>query len=154
MMSFMARNFGLIFMLVFLGIGLLLLSVGGYLVWDTRAWLARSVEAPGVVIEMVRIVDPKQGALFAPLVRFQTADGRTIEFQSSLRTNPPAYSAGDTVTVLYDPARPSSAAIASTFGLWFAPAIVGFIGVVFTAVGVIAAVVRRRWTKPADAPAK
>ena len=104
--------------------------------FDTRAWLARAVEAPGSVIEMVRIRDNDTGSFtFAPLVRFQTAEGRTVDFQSTLRSNPPSYSTGDDVTVLYDPARPSAAAVSGFFSIWFGTIIPAIIGAVFVAFG-------------------
>jgi hypothetical protein len=42
--------------------------------------------------------------LFFPSVRFQTPDGRTVEFQNKIGTNAPPR-VGDEVTVFYDPAR-------------------------------------------------
>jgi hypothetical protein len=146
-----AKHFGLIFQSIFLGIGLLVLGIAIYLTWSTHAWLGRSVQATGVVVENVRMQNRQTGELmFAPLVRFQTADGRTIEFQSSLRTNPPAYSPGQRVTVLYDPAKPVSAEIASLFSIWFAPIVLWFLGTVFTAVGIGVAVYRRRMPAAVD----
>jgi hypothetical protein len=44
-------------------------------------------------------------------VRFQTADGRTAEFQNNIGTNAPPR-VGDEVTVLYDPERPEDAKVA------------------------------------------
>ncbi len=140
---------GRLFASIFLSIGLLLLAGAGYLFFDNRAWLARSVEAQGEVIELVAARDGDGGnVLFAPKVRFQTADGKSVEFQSSLRTNPPAYAVGQRVKVLYDPDNPGSASLAGFFSLWFATMVLGFIGTVFTAVGVTAAVILRRMARP------
>lgn len=130
---------------VILPIGLAMLAAAVYFGWDTRAWLARSVEAQGSVIEMVRVRDSDTGSLsFAPLVRFITADGNTIEFQSTVQSNPPGYRAGQNVTVLYDPAKPNSAALSGLFSIWGVPVILGIIGVVFTAFGLAAAILSRR----------
>jgi hypothetical protein len=46
-----------------------------------------------------------------PSVRFQTADGRTVEFENKLGTNAPPR-VGERVTVLYDPERPEDAKVA------------------------------------------
>lgn len=117
-------------------IGLLLLLAAVWSVWSTKAWLARAVEVQGSVIEMVRVRDSEdKGYLFTPLVRFQTADGTTHEFQSGLRTNPPAYHAGQTVAVVYDPLVPQSAAIRGVLSLWLMPIILSFIGTIFLAIG-------------------
>ena len=44
-------------------------------------------------------------------MRFQTADGRTAEFQNNIGTNAPPR-VGDEVIVLYDPGRPEDAKVA------------------------------------------
>jgi hypothetical protein len=62
----------------------LLLGAALYAVWSTKAWLARAIEVQGSVIEIMRVRDrDNTGYLFTPIVHFQTADGRTIEFESS-----------------------------------------------------------------------
>jgi hypothetical protein len=130
---------------VCLPVGVLMLAGSIYLVFNTRAWLARAVEAPGTVIEMVRVRDSDSGSyMFAPLVRFQTAEGRTVEFQSMVQTNPPAYHAGESVTVLYDPAKPGSAAISGWFSIWAVPLILGIVGVFLAVFGFGAAAIGRR----------
>ena len=135
---------------VILPVGGLILAGAAYLYLDTRAWLGRSVEAQGSVIEMVRVLDRETGSSsFAPLVRFRTADGRTVEFQSTFQSNPPAYSTGQTVTVLHDPIRPNSAAIAGLFSIWGATIILSAIGAILLAFGVAAAVVERRLSQTA-----
>ena len=56
------------------------------------------------------------GMLLFPSVRFQTADGRTIEFQNGVGSNAPP-KVGEEVTVYYDPERPEEAklSLGSTF---------------------------------------
>ena len=133
-----------------LPIGALILAGAIYAFVDTKAWLGRSVEAEGSVVEMVRVVDrDTHSSMFAPLVRFKTADGKSIEFQSSTQSNPPAYYAGQTVTVLYDPGKPNSAAIAGLFSIWGVALILGIIGTVFTGIGLALALVGRRLSRAA-----
>ena len=135
---------------VILPLGILMLLGATYLYFDTRAWLKRSVEAQGSVIEMVPVRDRETGSLtFAPLIRFQTTDGKTVEFQSTFQSNPPAYTAGQTVPVLYDPDRPNSAAIASLFSIWGVTIILSAVGAIFLVVGIGAIVVGNRLLPPA-----
>ena len=136
-------------------IGLLLLFAAAWSVWSTKAWLARAVEVQGSVIEMVRVRDSEdKGYLFSPVVRFQTADGATHEFQSGLRTNPPAYHAGQSVAVVYDPLVPQSAAIRGVLSLWLTPIILSFIGTIFLAIG-IAIIAMSNWaSRVLDGPAR
>ncbi|MEH2587088.1 DUF3592 domain-containing protein [Bradyrhizobium sp. AZCC 1721] len=138
---------------VLIPVGLLLLLGAGFSVWSTKTWIARAIETSGSVIEMVRLRDSEdKGYLFAPVVRFQTRDGRTIEFQSGLRSNPPAYRTGQTVSVLYDPDVPESAAIRGVFSLWLMPIIVAFIGAVFLIVATAMIVLIKRVSRAFDAP--
>ena len=102
---------------------------------------------------MVRVRDSDNtGYLFAPLVRFQTAERRTIEFQSSLRTNPPAYRAGQVVPVLYDPDEPQSAAIRGVLSLWLLPIILCFIGSIFLCLGIAMVALSGRAARVLDQP--
>ena len=56
------------------------------------------------------------GMLLFPSVRFQTADGRTVEFQNGVGSNA-SPKVGEEVTVYYDPERPEEAklSLGSTF---------------------------------------
>lgn len=136
-------------------IGLLLLVGAAWSVWSTKAWIARAVEVQGSVIEMVRVRDSEdKGYLFTPIVRFQTADGRTVEFQSGLRTNPPAYRTGQTVSVLYDPDVPESTAIRGVLSLWFMPIILSFIGSIFLAVGAAMIVLSNKVSRAFNEPSR
>jgi hypothetical protein len=126
-------------------VGILMLLGATYLYFDTRAWLKRSVEAQGSVIEMVAVRDRETGSLtFAPLIRFQTTDGKMVEFRSTFQSNPPAYTVGQTVPVLYDPDRPNSAAIVSLFSIWGVTIILSAVGAIFLVVGIGAIVVGNR----------
>lgn len=139
---------------VLLPIGFLLLLAAAWTVWSTNAWLKRSVEVQGTVIEVLRVRDSDNtGYLFTPRVRFQTTDGREIEFQSGLRTNPPAYRTGQTVQVFYDPGEPRSAVIRGLFSIWFMPIILSFIGLIFGVIGTAMVVMSRHADRALNQPA-
>jgi hypothetical protein len=143
----LARIFTRVALFALLPIAALLLGITAWQVSDTRAWLARSVEAPGTVIDVARLRDQEHGYMFAPLVSFQTRDGETIEFQSSLRSSSPSYRKGERVTVLYDPERPNSAAISSLASIWLGPMVTGIIGTAFLLMGIVFTLVGRRLKK-------
>jgi hypothetical protein len=132
-------------MFAMIPIGVSLLLGAAWTVSSTRTWLAHAVEAEGKVIEMVRTRDRDDSTyLFAPVVRFQTAEGATVEFESTLRSYPPAYRTGETVTVFYDRYEPRHAKLKGFFSLWFMPFLLGFIGSIFLVVGT-AMFVMSRW---------
>lgn len=113
---------------------------------STRSFIARAQHAAGAVVELVpRHSD--NSTTYAPAVRFTTADGREVRFVSSTSSNPPAYSAGEPVEVLYLPGEPERARINGFFSLWGGPVILGGIGAVFLAIGLavqLAGVMGRR----------
>lgn len=122
---------------VLIPIGLLLFVAAAWSVWSTKSWLGRTLEVEGVVVEMVRMRDSDdKGYVFSPIVRFETADGGTHQFQSGLRTYPPAYRTGEVVSVVYDPAVPDAAMIRSPLSLWLMPIILSFIGTILCAIGI------------------
>ncbi|WP_197520965.1 DUF3592 domain-containing protein [Bradyrhizobium icense] len=130
---------------------MLLLLGAGFSVWGTKAWLARAVETQGTVIEMLRVRDSEnKGYLFTPIVRFDTIDGRTVEFQSGLRTNPPLYRTGQEVSVVYDPGVPESAAVRDVLSLWMMPIILAFIGSIFLTVATAMIVLIKRVSRAFD----
>lgn len=77
-------------------------------------------------------IDQRTSLLFFPSVRFQTADGRTIEFQNKIGTNAPPR-VGDEVTVIYDPAHPEDAKVALGSMFRFSPKALLVTGGIFLA---------------------
>ena len=118
----------------FAAIGLALLA-GGLLWWQsTRSFLAQASMAEGTVVAL-RLSRSSDSSAYYPVVRYATADGRTIEFVSSAGSNPPSYSEGEKVQVLFQPANPRHAKINGFFSLWGGPLIFGGLGAVFLAIG-------------------
>lgn len=117
------------------GAGLL---VGAAFTYEKRAsFIAEAVRGDGVVIDLE---SSRSGSssdrTYRPVVRFVTEDGERVEFTSSFGSNPPSYSRGDRVRVLYLPSRPRDAEIESFFALWGVTVILGGIGAVFLVIGV------------------
>lgn len=83
--------------------------------WNIRADLARHmatvIPAQGTVVEDVsRIANTNSGkrTFDYPVVKFRTATGEPIRFESPLGSNPPAFQAGEQGEVLYNPQTPQS----------------------------------------------
>jgi hypothetical protein len=127
---------------IILAVGALSLIGAVLFYMNTTAFVDRSRQAPGTIVRLVEESDSDGGRLFRPLVRFAPGVGEEIEFQSGVRSNPSPYTAGDAVTVLYDPADPKKAEIQGFFSLWFLPVLFAGVGSLFLAVGV--AVLARR----------
>ena len=134
-------------------IGLLLLARAAYSASNTGAWLKRAVEVQGTVVEMLGARDKDGDILYTPVVRFSTAEGRTIQFQSSFSTKPPAYHTGESVTVVYLPGQPEGASIRGFLSLWFGSTILGSIGTIFFGIGAAMVIAGRRSLRPFAQPA-
>ena len=61
--------------------------------------------------------------VYSPVIEF-TARGQTYSFESDNASDPPAYSVGEEVPILYDPASPETAQINSFFERWVFPIII------------------------------
>lgn len=137
--------------IVMLVLGVAMLAAAVYMYGNTRSFLAGAVRANGTVVALQRTESLEhddhhtyQTVSYFPIVQFTDASGKRIEFTSDSGSNPPAWSRGDKVEVLYHADAPEKARINSFMSLWFGPLLVGGLGVVFTAVGIVLIVVPMR----------
>lgn len=129
----MRRIEGTSYLFSFIGIAILIGTIS--IALNTFHFLAQSKVTTGKVIQLVPNQSSDSGYTYAPVILFTLEDNKSVKFQSSVSSNPPAHSIGDTVPVIYDPVSPVHAEINSFFNLWFGPLVLGFLGMVFTAVG-------------------
>ena len=90
--------------------------------------------AQGTVVELVRS-QSSDSTTYRPVVRYSTQSGEQVEFTSSAGSNPPSYSKGEQVEVLYQPLQPAQARINGFFPLWGGPMVIAGLGGVFFLVG-------------------
>lgn len=104
----------------------------------------QALHARGVVVEhsfsRSDSSDSGSGGTYCPIVHFTAADGRQIEFVGGVCSQPPAENVGDTVAVLYRGDDPHDARIDSFLTRWLAVMVVGGLGGVFLAIGLLAVV--------------
>jgi hypothetical protein len=127
------------------------LILSGYFSMSSVGLLQHGLKTEGVVIQMVphwssSSKSRSSGPSYSPLFRFQSEDGKSHTVQSTLSTNPPSFSEGDVVPILYRTTEPQKAIINTFMELWLGPIISGIVGVVFLLVGVglIVSFIRRR----------
>jgi hypothetical protein len=127
---------------LFLGVGVLIFVVGAVIGVFAYRFIAGSEEADGTVIDLKESYDSQDDTtVYYPIVRFTTAEGRTVEFESNVSSS---HDVGDRVEVLYDPDDPTDARLSGFFNLWFGSLAFGAVGIGFVAIG--AYIVRRTRT--------
>jgi hypothetical protein len=108
------------------GFGMLLGSCFTFL--HTRQFLQNAVETSGEVVGWDP--DPHRYNTYERRIRFQTTDGRKIDFVGDTMKNPPcSWYAERSVSVLYDPQNPEKASINSFTSLWLLPILLVILGV-------------------------
>ncbi|MET9762311.1 DUF3592 domain-containing protein [Streptomyces sp. NPDC006372] len=79
-----------------------------------------------------------------PVIEFTSKDGAPRKFEDSAGTNPPSYEVGERVEVLYRADTPEDARLNGFASLWLLPLIFGGIGLLFSGIGTVIALVTRR----------
>lgn len=123
-----------------LGIGILL---GAFALYSsTTSFLGKASRVEGTVVDLVQSrsnmsssSSTTESVTYRPVVHFVDLNGNTIEFTSSTGSNPPSYSRGEQVEVLYLPDEPEKAKINGFFSLWGGPVILGILGGLFFLIG-------------------
>jgi Protein of unknown function (DUF3592) len=123
---------------VCLALGVVLLVGGAIFFVHTKRFVAGAERTTGTVIDLSRKTDSEGEVAYYPVVRFTTAEGRTVEFVSSSGSSPASKSEGDRVEVLYDPDDPRDAKLSGFFDLWLFPLAFGALGGIFVFFGLFA----------------
>jgi hypothetical protein len=116
------------------GVGLLFVAIAGWLYLRDSSFAEGAVHAQGTVVEMAASSD-SDGYSYTPVVEFRDADGSPHRFASSVSSNPPRYSTGETVAVIYPPDAPDNAKIDEFLERFFLVAVFGGLGTLFSAIG-------------------
>ena len=120
---------------IFLTVGLVFAAIGIWAWADDRARAETGTRATGTVIDLERRHDSDSGSTYRPVVEFHDARGTRHEFVGSVGSSPPAYSRGETVSVIYDPTAPGQAMIDGFMDRYFLPLVFGGMGGVFALLG-------------------
>lgn len=119
---------------VFTVIGLAMVAGACFMYSNTQDFLSKAVSTEGTVTQLI-LSRSNDSTTYRPVVEFKTQNGRIVEFTSSTGSNPPSYSQGEVVEVLYQETSPQDAKINGFFSLWGGIAILGGLGSVFFVIG-------------------
>ena len=133
----------LIIGVVFGLVGLLLMAIGLFIWFRTRMFMSSAQEVKGTVIRMVYSYGGSDsGGGYSPVYQFRTIDGQTIVVTDGISSNPPMFTEGQIIDVLYDPKNPQKARIKRWMSLYFVSVLLGGIGLIFGGVGVVMLIFR------------
>jgi hypothetical protein len=116
-------------------VGFILLLIALFIFFRTRSFIGRSLQAQATVTQMV-YSSSSDGGGYSPVFRFRTLEGQEVEVAENLSSNPPQFKVGQTIEVLYDPQNPHNARIKKWFNLYFVPLLLGFLGLIFSCIGI------------------
>ncbi len=121
---------------IFTAIGVGVLALGVYLGMERVDFLETALQADGEVIQLnERRSDDSY--VYYPVVSFILPDtDRTLTFEHDSGSNPPSYSVGEQVPVLYDPDNPQQAIIDAGLLNYMGAGIASLLGVIFALVGI------------------
>ncbi len=127
---------------LFTVVGVAFAGIGLRTLRTARRFRAVALRAPGVVTDL-RYRSPRASAsgTWFPVLRFLTDDGRHIETEAMYGRWPAPARRGDHVTVLFDPAQPTRAALDGEPAGRFLGAIFVVLGLLFAVLGLAMAVV-------------
>jgi hypothetical protein len=123
----------------------LALLSGAWFAWRAAADdVARSVATQGTVVGVRTSRSSDGDTTFAPILRFTTSGGQSVEASPTLTTSRRP-TLGERWEIRYDPANPSRVWADTFLGTWFLPTILGGIGgVALLVAGGLAAFAFRR----------
>lgn len=144
--------FGTLFVLI--GAGLVAVAVRLY--FKQRGFLRDAASAQGTVVDLTNAPSESIGSggrtevqyFSSPRVKFRTASGEEVTFESSLGSSTPSFRAGDTVRVRYLPERPAEAEIDGFWENWFGTIAAGACGGVLLTVGLGSVILSGREIPP------
>lgn len=122
------------------GTGLLLVGfvflLSGLIVFIARweKW-SEYQKTSGRVVDIVSESVTPGNPYYFPVVEFRTPNGKTVRFKSQAGSYPKHPSKGETVRVMFDPARPGNGEIEDVWAKWFVPGGLAFLGLIALLLG-------------------
>ncbi|MEK7722976.1 MAG: DUF3592 domain-containing protein [Acidobacteriota bacterium] len=86
---------------------------------------------------MQQPIGTTRNTLFRPTVRFQTADGRIIDYQPTTSNNLNNYNVGEQIPIFYNPQSPEQVMFGSSTMTWVRFIVFGFVGGFLALFGVV-----------------
>lgn len=106
-------------------------------VFSISKFVRHAAHASGQVVALRKGTTHDDTVIYLPTFTFKTPSGQLITKESNIGSDPPDFSVGQQVPVLFDSGDPQTAKIATTGQLWLGPIIEGILASFFMVVGVL-----------------
>jgi len=90
------------FVLIFGGVGALLLAIAAFLYFREQAFLASGETVTGTV-STFEVSNSDDSTTYCPVITFRTKRGESVEYHANVCSSPPSHDVGEKVEVVYDP---------------------------------------------------
>lgn len=128
---------GMVISVIFLMLIGAVFSIIGVVSLSNNLDLKKSgISAQGTVIDLERHSGSKGKSIYSPEIEFTTAGGETLRIVYSGGSNPPAYSIGEKVNIVYSKDNPEDIVIDSIFEIYGFPIIAALAGAVVFFAGI------------------
>lgn len=112
------------------------IMAGGVWSWrSNQAIIDGGIRTEGIVVDLEFSSDSEGGGTYSPVVEFRDRDRRPHTYNASSGSNPPSYSRGEKVQIIYLPDTPEKALIDDFSGRWMLPVFLLVFGGIFATVG-------------------
>ncbi len=127
--------------LLSLAIGSVLLAIAAFFFSQEQSFLQRAVSTTGTITDLAASTSTDSHGFdstsYCPVIDFRTKDGQTVEYQSSVCSDPPAYTVGQKVDMVYDPQNLKATQMQhSFFDEYLGVIFPGIPGIIFLVIGV------------------
>ncbi|QNK67964.1 DUF3592 domain-containing protein [Variovorax sp. PAMC26660] len=120
--------------LIFGFIGIALLVLCGFLIYNRVAFIASAERVQGEVTDLQHVRSTNKNntdGTWRPIVQFRAPSGALIDFTTSSSSGSPGYEIGETVDVFFQPSNPQDALLNDMFEMWGGAVMAGAISAVF-----------------------
>jgi len=118
--------------------GLAICTLAASLLIETLHFRTNALSTAGIVTQLQQSTTGRPGNSstdYATVVEFYDRSHRLHTYTSSTGSSPPSYAVGQRVSIMYDPANPSSARIDNFGDMWLSSVLLGSLGLPIVTVG-------------------
>lgn len=123
--------------LIFMSIGMVMMAVAGYFVYDHQQFEKNAVTVNGTVVDFDSYIstdDNSSTTMYSPIFEYEY-EGKKYTYVSTSGSSVKEYEVGERIDILVNPENPADVLVNTFMEKWFLPVLLGFMGTMFTGLG-------------------